>query len=108
MQNTVRWRSNWLDGAVVGRFSGIPWSNESDANVEDSDCTVQMLLFFSINSQFTNLNFPISHFATYPNFHYRIATEFQIPKGSKEVTLFHSFVHIRVEKYLKHMVPLRF
>ena len=31
-------------------FIGNPWSNESDANVEDSDCTVQMLLFFSITT----------------------------------------------------------
>ena len=34
------------------RFScalfGNPWSNKSYANVEDFDCTVQMLLFFSI------------------------------------------------------------
>ena len=44
MQTTVRWSSNRLDGAVVGRFLGTPWSNKSDANVEDSDCTVRMLL----------------------------------------------------------------
>ena len=25
------------------------WSNKSDANLEDSDCTVQMLLFVSIS-----------------------------------------------------------
>ena len=49
MQNTVRWCSDWLDGAVVGHFFGKPWSNESDANVEDSDCTVRMLLFFSMS-----------------------------------------------------------
>ena len=48
MQNTVRWRSDQLDGAVVGHFFGPPGSNESDVNVEGSDCTVQMLLFFSI------------------------------------------------------------
>ena len=48
MQNSIRWRSNRLDGAVVGVFFGNPWSNESDANVEDSDCRVRMLLFFSI------------------------------------------------------------
>ena len=48
MQNSIRWRSNRLDGAVVGVFFGNPWSNESDANVEDSDCTVQMFLIFSI------------------------------------------------------------
>jgi hypothetical protein len=50
MQNTVRWHSDRLDGAVVGRFLEPPGSNESDANVEGSDCTVRMLLFFSINS----------------------------------------------------------
>jgi hypothetical protein len=48
MQNTVRWRSERLDGAVVRRFLGHPWSNESEANVEDSDCTVRMLLFISM------------------------------------------------------------
>ena len=48
MQNTVRWRSDQLDGAVVGHFLGPPGSNESDANVEGSDCTVRMLLFISI------------------------------------------------------------
>ena len=39
MQNTVRWRSNRLDDAVVGCYLlGNPWSNESDANLEDSYC----------------------------------------------------------------------
>ena len=47
MQNTVRWRSNQLDGDVVGSFWGTP----SDANVEDSDCTVRMLLFISMPRQ---------------------------------------------------------
>ena len=42
MQNTIRWHSDQLDGTVVGWFFGKPWSNESDANVEDSDCTVRM------------------------------------------------------------------
>ena len=37
----ARWRCSL-------EFSGNPWSNESDANVEDSDCRVRMLLFFSI------------------------------------------------------------
>ena len=51
--------NNWIDakyrqisfwyGAVVGHFFlGTAWSNESHANVEDSDCTVWMLLFFSM------------------------------------------------------------
>jgi hypothetical protein len=48
MQNTVRRHSDRLDGAVVGSFFWKLWSNKSDANVDDSDCTVQMLLFFSI------------------------------------------------------------
>ena len=51
MQNTNRWRSDRLDGAVVGHFLEIPWSNESDANVEDSDCIVRMLLFISITTE---------------------------------------------------------
>ena len=36
MQNIVRWHSNQLDGTVVARYLGAPWSNESDANIEDS------------------------------------------------------------------------
>ena len=47
MQNTVRWRSDRLDGAVVGRFLGTP-SQMRVMQIEDSDCTVQMLLFISI------------------------------------------------------------
>ena len=35
--NTIRWRSNWLDGAVVGSFLGTPWSNETDANPPEGD-----------------------------------------------------------------------
>ena len=35
-------------------FFGNPWSNKSDANAEDSDCTVRMLLFFSIRSVVSN------------------------------------------------------
>ena len=37
MQNTVRWRSDWLDDAVVGSSLGTPWSNESDANPPEGD-----------------------------------------------------------------------
>ena len=37
MQNTIRWRFDWLDGAVVGSFFGTPWSNESDANPPEGD-----------------------------------------------------------------------
>ena len=40
MPNTFSWHSDWLDGAVVERFLGTPWSNQSDENVEDTDCTV--------------------------------------------------------------------
>ena len=50
MQNTVRWHSDWLDGAVVGCFLE-PLSNKSDANVDESDCTVWMLLLFSKESE---------------------------------------------------------
>ena len=46
MQNNVRWRSDRPDSAVVGHLLGTLWSNKSDA---DSDCTVRMLLFFSIH-----------------------------------------------------------
>jgi hypothetical protein len=46
MQNTVRCRSDQFKLTHVGN----PWSNEADANVEDSDCTVRMLLFFPILS----------------------------------------------------------
>ena len=46
MQNTVRWRSDQLDGAVWGVF-GNTLSNKSDANVEGSDCSVKMLLFLN-------------------------------------------------------------
>ena len=41
MFHLPKWCCRWV-------FFGNPWSNESDANVEDSDCTVRMLLFFSI------------------------------------------------------------
>ena len=47
MQNTVRLHSNWLDGAVVGHSFRNPWSNKSDANEEDTGCTIRILLFFS-------------------------------------------------------------
>ena len=40
---SARWRCSQL-------FSGVPCSKKSDANVEDSDCTVLMLLIFSIRS----------------------------------------------------------
>ena len=44
MQITVRWHSDWLDGAVVGSFLGTPWSNESDAKPPERD-NPQNLLF---------------------------------------------------------------
>ena len=37
MQNTVRWRSDWLEGSIVGKFFGTPWSNESDVNPPEGD-----------------------------------------------------------------------
>ena len=37
MQNTVRWRFDRLDGAVVGSFWGTPWSNKSDAHLPEGD-----------------------------------------------------------------------
>ena len=46
MQNTIRWRSNRLDGAVVGSFFGTPWSNKSDANPPEGD-NPRTLLFSS-------------------------------------------------------------
>ena len=39
MQNTVRWRSDWLDGTVVGSFLGTPRSNENDANTPERETT---------------------------------------------------------------------
>ena len=46
MQNINRWRSDQFQLPTTLLF-GI-WSNKSDANLEDSDCTVRMLLFISI------------------------------------------------------------
>ena len=53
------------DGVPIGsgRFATIlggitiwnPWSNESGANLEDSACTVQVLLFFSIELSFDSV-----------------------------------------------------
>ena len=42
MQNTDRWRSHQFQPTHIWN----PWSNETDANLEDSACTV--LLFFPI------------------------------------------------------------
>ena len=44
--NTVRWRSDQLDGSVVVSFLGTPWSNESDANPPKGD-NPRNLLFSS-------------------------------------------------------------
>ena len=44
MQNTVRWRSYQFQPTHIWN----PWSNETDANLEDSACTVRVLLFFPI------------------------------------------------------------
>ena len=41
--NTVRWRSDWLDGAVFGSFLGTPWSNESDALPPEGDNPLNLL-----------------------------------------------------------------
>ena len=46
MQNTVRWPSDWLDGAVVGVFLGTSWSNKSEAYPLEED-NPQNLLFSS-------------------------------------------------------------
>ena len=37
MQNTIRWCSDWLDGAVARSFLGTPWSNQSGANPPEGD-----------------------------------------------------------------------
>ena len=42
MQNTVRWRSDQFQPTHIWN----PWSNETDTNLEDSACTVRVLLFF--------------------------------------------------------------
>ena len=44
MQNTVKWRSDQLQPTHIWN----PWSNETDANLEDFACTVRVLLFFPI------------------------------------------------------------
>ena len=47
MQNTVRWRSDQFQPTHIWN----PWSNETDANLEDSACTVRVLLFFPMTEQ---------------------------------------------------------
>ena len=42
MQNTVRWRSDQFQPTNIWN----PWSSETDANLEDSSCTAQVLIFF--------------------------------------------------------------
>ena len=46
MQNTVRWRSDQFQPTGIWN----PWSNETDANLEDSVCRVRVLLFFPISN----------------------------------------------------------
>ena len=48
MQKSAKWRSDWLDGAMVGSFLGTPSQKKSEANVKDSDCSVGMLFFISM------------------------------------------------------------
>ena len=49
------WRSDRLSRWSCSQlFYGNPWSNEIDANLEDSYCTIQVLLIFSM---FKNLKF---------------------------------------------------
>ena len=51
MQITNRWRSNWLkevSSCTFGITIWNPWSNKSDADLEDSACTVRVLLSFPI------------------------------------------------------------
>ena len=53
MQNTVRWRFNrfWYINHWTLITIWTPWSNESDANLEDSACTARMLYFFPMESR---------------------------------------------------------
>ena len=44
MQNTDRWHSDQFQPTHIWN----PWSNKTDANLEDSACTVRVLLFFPI------------------------------------------------------------
>ena len=44
MQNTVRWHSNQFQTTNIWNH----WSNKTDANLEESACTVRLLLFFPI------------------------------------------------------------
>ena len=46
MQNTVRWRSDQFQPTHIWN----PWSNETDANLEDSACTVRVSLFLLLLS----------------------------------------------------------
>ena len=46
MQNTVRWCSAQFQPTHILN----PWSNETDVNLEDSACTVLVLLLFPIHS----------------------------------------------------------
>ena len=43
----AKYRQMAFRSVATTDLSGI-WSNKTDANLEDSDCTVRMLLFFSI------------------------------------------------------------
>ena len=51
MQNTVRWRSNQFQPTHIWN----PWSNKTDANLEDSACTVRVLLVFVLQQKTQNI-----------------------------------------------------
>ena len=48
MENIDRWNSNQFQPTDIWN----PWSNKIDANLEDSACTLQVLLFFPIAKKF--------------------------------------------------------
>ena len=52
MQNTVRWRSDQFQPTHIWN----PWSNKTDANLEDSACTVRVLLFFRIVAKLSKIS----------------------------------------------------
>ena len=51
MQNTIKWRLDQFWPTYIWN----PWSNETDAILEDSACTVQVLLFFPIDANIENV-----------------------------------------------------
>ena len=60
MQNTNRWRSDQFQPTHIWN----PWSNKTDASLEDSACTVQVLLFLPIQKFRTQPFLAFQHYKT--------------------------------------------